>query len=284
MKKIIFIFILSTFLPISAQVIIIDKDAADQSSAVNTNAVLELRSDNKGMIIPRIPTEPILTNADAGMIFYDTTKKCLKAWDGDKWQELSACRGVSSIIGTQNFETTQATPNLVMQEVIAGSYSSGNGAYPSTPMYVSGSRGYQANNKQVALSFGPVDASSFSSATLKFRLASFSGTSGNGNDATDIVSVGITTDGGATSTQELIIKPAQSNVRYGFDAIGTASIQYTGSGTAVTVETVSGNNGITYVTITGLPNSANLGVGVLMRNNSSGEFWVIDDVVLEGIY
>lgn len=284
MKKHIFILFISMFLPISAQVIVLDKDATDQSSAINPNAVLEIRSDNKGMIIPQITTEPTLSNVDEGMIFYDTTKKCIKGWDGEKWQELTTCRGVSAIIGTQNFDTTQATPNLVMQEVIAGSYSSGNEVFPSTPMYVSGSRGYQANNKQVALFFGPVDASSFSSATLKFRLASFSGTSDNGNDANDIVSVGITTDGGVTSTQELIIKPAESNIRYGFDAIGTASIQYTGSGNAVTVETVSGNNGITYVTITGLPNSANLSVGLLMRNNSSGEFWVIDDVVIEGVY
>ncbi|HAO07604.1 hypothetical protein [Chryseobacterium mucoviscidosis] len=55
----------------------------------NSKALLELSSSNKGFLPTRLTTDQIdalgAATSEAGMMVYDTTKKCLSIFDGTKW-------------------------------------------------------------------------------------------------------------------------------------------------------------------------------------------------------
>lgn len=187
-------------------------------------------------------------------------------------------------IGIQDFETSPATPTLSLTENNPGTYQTGNGSFPNSPKFVSGSRGYGISNGNVDIDLGSVDASSYTDATVKFKLASFAGTSGNGSDTGDYVDVYISLDGGATFSYELEIL-GNNNAKWDFDATGTVTLAYDGDDTRTTFQPTNGGNladGFANIEITGIPNSANLVVGIVMLNNSGNETWVIDDVEVIG--
>lgn len=182
-----------------------------------------------------------------------------------------------------NFDTTPAAFELPLLSATNGSYSTGTGSYPpNSNMFVSPDRGYKVNNKTGTVIFGPIDVSSAASATFKLRLASFSGSSGNGADDKDTVTISISTDGGTTYKDQLIVN-GEGNSYWGFDAAGVATIAYDGS-TPNSPTTFTGTTlaGISHLEITGIPNVSNLQIKVEMLNNASNEIWVIDDAEVWG--
>lgn len=60
------------------------------NSAMPTSAILEMRSNNKGMLPPRMTTAQIngIASPAKGLMAYDTEQNCLKAYDGAKWECL----------------------------------------------------------------------------------------------------------------------------------------------------------------------------------------------------
>lgn len=74
---------------------------------INTNtpapsAILDINSDTKGVLVPRLTTTNITTlssTAAEGLIVYDKQKKIFLGWDGTKWQIL----GNVVIANTQSF-------------------------------------------------------------------------------------------------------------------------------------------------------------------------------------
>jgi len=181
-----------------------------------------------------------------------------------------------------NFETTPPDFELPLLSASGGSYSSGIGSNPNSNMFVSPGRGYKVSNTTGTVIFGPIDVSSAASATFKLRLASFSLTPGNGANANDTVTISISTDGGTTYSEELLVKGASGNMRWGFDATGSATTSYSGTDTAVEFASSSGTNGISYLEITEIPNVSNLQIKVELHNNHSNEIWVIDDAEVWG--
>lgn len=189
----------------------------------------------------------------------------------------------------QNFETTDPVFPLPLLSVSGGSYISGSnsGGLPTTARYVSPSRGYSVSNGTATLELGPIDVSSGVDATFKLRLAGMSkGSTTNGIDPADTVIISISEDGGTTFSEELLVKGIADNQRWGFTALRVVATSHTGTNTAVEFESGSGNNattgGISYLEITGIPNSSNLVIKIVMKNNSSGELWVIDDAEIWG--
>lgn len=181
-----------------------------------------------------------------------------------------------------NFETTTPDFELPLLSATNGSYSTGTGSNPNSNMFVSPDRGYQVNERTGTVIFGPIDVSSAASATFKLRLASFSKNSGNGADNGDTVTISISTNGGFTYSEELLVKGASANMKWGFDATGSATTSYSGSDTAVEFASSSGTNGISYLEITGIPNVSNLQIKVELLNDHSNEIWVIDDAEVWG--
>lgn len=187
----------------------------------------------------------------------------------------------------QNFEDPHGLDfELPLLSVSGGSHITGNNSgRPTTARYVSPSRGYSVSNGTATLELGPIDASSAADATFKLRVGGFSTTTGNGMESDDTVIISVSTDGGTTYTQELLLKGSTNNY-WGFDAVRTASTAYNGDGTPVSFTSGSLNNpttgGISYLELTGIPNSADLVIKVEMKNSDSKEIWVIDDAEIWG--
>lgn len=57
----------------------------------NANAALEIKSDTKGLLMPRLSTTARnnMTNVAKGMLVYDTTNACFYFHDGGKWLPIS---------------------------------------------------------------------------------------------------------------------------------------------------------------------------------------------------
>lgn len=188
---------------------------------------------------------------------------------------------VPILLGIQDFETPPGTPTLPYIENLSGTLETGVGAYPSSNKYFSPVTSYGISNGTADLDFGPVDASSYFSASVRLHLASFSATSGNGADLSDTVIVSVSIDGGSTFSDEILIR-GNSNRRWDFNATGTANISYDGDNNATVFTSPNGNTGISNVEISGIPNANNVVVKIRMLNNSLNELWLIDDVEIYG--
>jgi hypothetical protein len=121
---------------------------------------------------------------------------------------------------------------------------------------------------------------------LNFKLASFSGTSGNGNDGGDEVLVEISLDGGSTFSREIEIE-GNANARWSFSTgIGTASSTFDDDNNQTIFAPAGGGNrtsdGYSDITIEDITPTTQLVVKIIMNNNSGNEYWIIDDLLLTG--
>jgi hypothetical protein len=167
-----------------------------------------------------------------------------------------------------------------------GTVVTGNGSFPASPLYVSPSNGLQVSNASQNIDFAQLNASIYQDLELSFRAASFSGTSGNGADGTDFVQVAISVDGGTTWSNELRIS-GNSNAQWSFaGGTGTAAAVYDGDNINTTFAPAGGgvrtSDGYSFISLTGIPNSAALRVRITLTNNDANERWVIDNVLLTG--
>ncbi len=188
---------------------------------------------------------------------------------------------VPILLGIQDFESPPGAPTFPYVENSPGTLETGVGSFPSSNKFVSPVTGYGISNGTADIDLGPIDASSYFSATASFHLASFSGTSGNGADLGDTVFISISTDGGVSFSDEILIQ-GNSNRRWDFNATGTANSNYDGDNSATVFTSPNGSTGIANVTISGIPNASNLVIKIIMLNNSANELWVIDDVEIYG--
>lgn len=188
---------------------------------------------------------------------------------------------------SQDFETSPATPELTYTATNTA-FSLGLGNTPSDPMYADGSRGIQVSNTTGTVEFDSFDSSSFSNLEFSIRLASFSGTSGNGAETSDYVSVSVSTDNGTTYSEELTVTgAAANNARWSFTSgTGTANTVYDGNNTTTTfAPSGTGDrttDGYSTLNITSLPSSTTLKIKIELKNSSTNEFWVIDDAKIIG--
>ncbi|NQX97131.1 MAG: T9SS type A sorting domain-containing protein [Flavobacteriales bacterium] len=186
-------------------------------------------------------------------------------------------------IGIQDFEIVPTTPTMTFT---GGAAATGNGAFPNAPKFVSGSRGRQVNNSTTNITYASVDASAFSSVFFTCRLASFAGTSGNGSDGADFVTISVSTDGGTSWSQELRVN-GNNNAKWSFTSgTGTASTIYDGDNIITGFAPAGGGNrttdGFSTITVTGLPAVTTLRVRLEFKNNSGNEIWVVDDAEIKG--
>ncbi len=248
----------------------------------------------KGLMPPRVPNvsarnaiNPVV--ADMGLLIFVESTKCLQIWSGTEWLDVKCFSDVvippgPVLLGKQDFEATPSSPVLPLFSATGGLYTSGNGVKPNTSLFVSPVRGYGINNNTGSVILGPINTSSQGSTTFRLRLGGFSKSISNGLDNNDtvIISVGTTGPGGPFRSQIKIyggpLGGSNANNTWGFDAAGTASVAYDGVGPIREFFAGSGNvNGISYIEITGLPNSANLAFMIQLKNNQTNELWVIDD-------
>lgn len=213
---------------------------------------------------------------------------------------------ITGTIFSQGFETGD-TVNYTTSGFFTGglNFTSGttaaSGDAPaSSPLFSTGSRGYGYSNPTTStvtstyVEFNTVDASSYTNnITFSFDVAAFSiASTTNGMESSDLVSVEISTDGGATYATKLTLlggnSSSGSNVRWAFTGTGTGTNSYSSSNLNVSSSNTSTSSGITFtgtqaitkLSVTGIPNSSQLRIRIGLRNNASPELWVIDNVQL----
>ena len=123
----------------------------------NTNAALEIKSNNKGVLMPRLSSSSRngMTNVQKGMMVYDSTLSAFYYHDGSRWREFSE-KNTDSLIYSGYINAPQTTANMpplasefITTESSGILYDNGgpmaNYANASTDAYVV----YQANNDSI---------------------------------------------------------------------------------------------------------------------------------------
>jgi len=267
------------------------------ASALDVNSSLDGGTTFKGLMPPRVPNESARNTinpapSDIGLLIFLESLQCLQIWNGTAWESFY-CLGTappSSLLGSQDFEISPATPTLNYTVTGSGAViteSAVGGFTPSGTLFPSGTQAFATNDGTDVLLFDTVDASSFTSVTLSFKLASLSTTGGNGSDAVDEVLIEISTDGGTTWSRELEIE-GFNNARWNFAGTGSRTTVYDGDNTQTIFNAspganLTGTDTLTNISISGIPNSPFITVRITLNNNSANEYWLIDDVVLTGI-
>lgn len=102
MKKILFTLALFAGMAASAQV-----KVGDNPTTVNANAVFEMESTTKGLLLPRMTTaQRAAITSPAGLQVYDTTTNTIWYHNGTAWVNSGAATTVSNSIVGQNLTTT----------------------------------------------------------------------------------------------------------------------------------------------------------------------------------
>ncbi|MES2849153.1 MAG: tail fiber domain-containing protein [Bacteroidota bacterium] len=80
----------------------------------NSNAMLEIRSNNKGVLMPRLSTatKNAMTNVQKGMMVYDSTLSAFYFHDGGKWRLFSE-RNSDSLVVSNYISNPAVTANML---------------------------------------------------------------------------------------------------------------------------------------------------------------------------
>ncbi|NHM06600.1 choice-of-anchor D domain-containing protein [Flavobacterium sp. CYK-4] len=175
--------------------------------------------------------------------------------------------------------------------VAGGAYYTGNSAAgdrPATsPFAAEGTHGWGLSNGGASLLSSNINTTGYSIVTATFRLASFSiGSTGNGADVADIVTVEVSPNGG-TNWYSTVRVLGNANAYWSFSSgTGNASTAYDGDASPVDFAPAAGGSrttdGYSTVTISSLPSTTNLKFRFTLLNNSANERWVVDDFKLIG--
>lgn len=198
--------------------------------------------------------------------------------------------GAPSAAALQDFEASPAAPTATYSAggggIITGSSASGDRP-ASSPFYSEGARAYGALNETATLTFDAIDTSALMEPTLSMRLASFSiGSTGNGADVGDIVTVEISPNNGTTYYSTLRVL-GNGNAYWSYSGgTGVAATPYDGNGTPVDFQPAGGGDrttdGYSTLIISNLPAVSQMRIRVTMLNNATAERWALDDVRLTG--
>lgn len=172
-----------------------------------------------------------------------------------------------------------------------GSYYSGNSAAgdrPATsPFFFEGTESRGVSNTTATLLSNNIVTTGYTSINMTFKLASFSiGSTGNGADAGDIVTVEVSPDGG-TNWYNTVRVLGNNNAYWSYTSgTGIASTPYDGNATPVDFSPAGGGNrtidGFSTVSVTNLPVSTNLRFRITLINNTANEHWLVDDFIVSG--
>jgi hypothetical protein len=177
---------------------------------------------------------------------------------------------------------------------VNGAYYTGNSAGIGTdvpftsPFAVEGTHSRGISNGTATLTAtGDINTNGYTSIFLSLRLASFSvGSNANGADGTDIVTLEVSPDGGATWYSTVRVS-GNANATWAYSTgTANASTAYDGNITPIDFAPTGGGarttDGYSTITITNLPAISNLRIRISMLNNSANERWVVDDFKIQG--
>ena len=202
----------------------------------------------------------------------------------------SSFKTLDEVIVAQNFETYSSSP------VWSYSITSGSGSVTGGSAYAeAGSpavlvdtfvddNSLQVKNSTCVVSFNSINTMDLQNVSFSAKLGSFSTDTSDGSENSDYVSVAVSTNGGLTWSNEIIVK-GSSQAKWSFDSgAGIANSVYSGIDSSVSFSpSYTGyvtTDGYGKLTLTGLPNVADLRIRLTLSNDDADEIWAIDDVTL----
>ncbi len=217
------------------------------------------------------------------------------------WNNISGATGYRLDVATTSNFTIGSPVTVVSQgfnnnapnfSVSGGTYYTGNSAAgdrPATsPFAIEGTHSYGVSNASAALTSNAFDLSNYTLLQMSLRVAAFSiGSTGNGMDDGDLVTVEISPDNGANYYSTARIN-GNSNAYWAYSTgVGNALTAYDGDANPVDFQAGSGGgnqttNGYSTITVTNLPSSSNFKVRITLLSNNTAERWVIDDFKISG--
>ena len=191
----------------------------------------------------------------------------------------------SASLASENFENALT----LFTATGTGAFFSGNATTPATARTTNGTFSYGVNNGTATITSSNINTSQSSGNQLTFRLGAFGTSTTAALDATDVVTVEVSPDGGTTYYSTIQVT-GNSNAYWGFTGTGagtaTASTPYDGNTSPVVFAPAAGGSrttdGYSTVTVTGLPSVSNLKIRITMLNNAASEFWIIDGLTVTG--
>ncbi|MFY8213737.1 MAG: choice-of-anchor D domain-containing protein [Flavobacterium sp.] len=200
--------------------------------------------------------------------------------------------GPTEIVGMQNFETT-ITPGPAWIYTTTGTPTvaagTAYGAVADNGVIMSNrfldGRSIQVSNSTVVVTMATINASAYADLQLNFRLAALASTAAEGLDALDRVIVAVSTNGGATYSNEVLIQ-GNTNSKWSFaSGTGTINQNYDGDNISNNFNPGGGGyittNGFSTITLGKLPKSTALRIKLTINCNLN-EIWAIDNIVLNG--
>lgn len=198
--------------------------------------------------------------------------------------------GVGNVWGQTTIASDGLNNATTLFTLSGGAYYTGNSASgdrPATSAFASqGTHSRGVISGTATLTSSDINTTGYSSIQMTVRVAAFSiGSTGNGMDGTDILTVEVSPNGGTNyySTCRIL---GNNNAYWAYGATGNASTAYDGNATPVDFTPAGGGSrttdGYSTMTITGLPSSSNMKIKITMLNNASAEQWVIDDFNVTG--
>jgi len=201
--------------------------------------------------------------------------------------DYTNCSGVDY---AQDFEDTPAKPELTI--ALQTSHLEDSSGL-STTLYPDGENFYANGSNALyiygdyggTLKFDPVNTLDFNDVEFSIRTAAFAGSSSNGMDTGDYITVLVSLDGGNTFSEEVKIT-GYSNAKWSFDTgKGIASAAYDGDDDPLVFTPASGgyrtDDGYSTIKITHIPASENLVIKIWTSEDSDSEYWMLDDARLK---
>jgi hypothetical protein len=248
-------------------------------------------TDSKTLTVNSVPTAPVLNGGVTPQITNVNNTDFLANWAasaGATGYYLDVATSPTfSLGGTFATEGFNNSMTLFAGSPTYYTGNSGTGDRPQSTAYAQeGTHAAGVSNNTRVLTSNIIDASSYSGVSMSFRLASWSiSSTGNGADGADFVLVEVSPDGGTTYYETIQVE-GNGNAYWAYSATGVASTAYDGDATAVVFAPASGGNrttdGYSTVTISNLPEVANLRIRITLDNNSANERWTIDNLTLSG--
>ena len=140
-KSIIKIFVLITFLLSSIGLTLIAQVSINtDNSTADPSAMLDIKANDKGLLIPRMTTAQLATiNTPAnGLMIYTTDDQCINTYNGENWLKNCGKNYSNSSVLPPNFAQSPALPTAFEARSEAVAFSLGNKAYVGTGRSVSG--------------------------------------------------------------------------------------------------------------------------------------------------
>lgn len=165
--------------------------------------------------------------------------------------------------------------------VVSGGYAFANGALKNKYL---GQESLQIFNTDAEINFNSINTSFYSNVELSFNLASLGGNAGIGTNSGDVITVSVSTNGGAYSDEIIIIGNVNSNWSF-VDGLGAASKIYSGTNTPITFQTPTGNqttNALKTIVLSQLPAVNDLKIRFRLKSGSESRIWSVDNVMLKG--